>query len=448
MAGIDSVSGFVTLTLQELKALLEASFRESFGASFDVRPESNAGQIIGISAERLSDLWEACENVYTAFTPDGAVGPSLDNVAAITGTIREPATPSTGTYYPTGTNGTLIVAGKQVSVVGTGAVFETMADTTLATATAWANSTAYTLGQVRRNGSTQRCYICITAGTSAGSGGPDADSEDITDGTAHWRCLGDGAAYNSVAVQSVEDGPYIAAAGTLRTIETPVSGWSGGNNNIDAVTGTDIESDAALRLRRESELRGAGRAAVPAIQTRLMQVDGVTAAVVFDNPDDTTDADGLPPHSIEALVTGGDDTEVAQAVFENVAAGIQTYGSTTEAITDTQGVLRSISFSRPTAIDVYVVVTLEVDPSVWNDDSPDEIEQAIVDYGDAQLTGRNVVASAIEAQCFTVAGVLDATCYIGTSPSPATRTTIQVALREYAEFDTSRISVTATPGVP
>lgn len=448
MAGIDSVSGFVTLTLQELKALLEASFRESFGASFDVRPESNAGQIIGISAERYSDLWEACENVYTAFTPDGAVGPSLDNVAAITGTVREAATPSTGTYYPTGTNGTLIAAGKQVSVVGIGTVFETIAGVTLATATAWAGSTAYTLGQVRRNGSTQRCYICITAGTSAGSGGPDADSADITDGTAHWRCLGDGAAYGEVEVQSVEDGPFIAAAGTLRTIETPVSGWAGGNNNLDAVTGTAIETDAALRLRRESELRASGRAAVPAIRARLMQVDGVTAAVVFDNPDDTTDADGLPPHSIEALVTGGDDTEVAQAVFENVAAGIQTYGSTTESITDTQGIVRSISFSRPTEIAIYVSVVLTVDASVWDDDSPDAIKQAIVDFGDGQPTGKNVVASSIVAQCFQVAGVLDAVAYIGTAPSPGASTTIQIALREFAEFDTSRISVTATPGVP
>lgn len=49
----------------------------------------------------------------------------------------------------------------------------------------WATSTAYTVGQcVRANG---LGYICITAGTSAGSGtGPSGTSSDITDGTAHW----------------------------------------------------------------------------------------------------------------------------------------------------------------------------------------------------------------------------------------------------------------------
>lgn len=34
-----------------------------------------------------------------------------------------------------------------------------------------------------------RCYICITGGTSAGSGGPLGVGTDITDGTVHWRFL-------------------------------------------------------------------------------------------------------------------------------------------------------------------------------------------------------------------------------------------------------------------
>jgi hypothetical protein len=49
---------------------------------------------------------------------------------------------------------------------------------------AWAASTAYAVGVLRTNGG--NTYICITAGTSAASGGPTGTGADITDGTVHW----------------------------------------------------------------------------------------------------------------------------------------------------------------------------------------------------------------------------------------------------------------------
>lgn len=55
--------------------------------------------------------------------------------------------------------------------------------------TAWATETAYTLGQRRTNDS-GKVYECITAGTSAASGGPTGTNADITDGTAHWAYKG------------------------------------------------------------------------------------------------------------------------------------------------------------------------------------------------------------------------------------------------------------------
>lgn len=48
----------------------------------------------------------------------------------------------------------------------------------------WAGSTAYTVGAFRTNGANQ--YKCVTAGTSASSGGPTGTGAGITDGTAVW----------------------------------------------------------------------------------------------------------------------------------------------------------------------------------------------------------------------------------------------------------------------
>lgn len=51
--------------------------------------------------------------------------------------------------------------------------------------TAWASSTAYTLGTRRYNGS--NVYAVATAGTSAASGGPTGTGSGITDGTVVWN---------------------------------------------------------------------------------------------------------------------------------------------------------------------------------------------------------------------------------------------------------------------
>lgn len=51
-------------------------------------------------------------------------------------------------------------------------------------APAWAISTAYVVDDLRTNGA--NVYVCKTAGTSAGSGGPTGTGTAITDGTAIW----------------------------------------------------------------------------------------------------------------------------------------------------------------------------------------------------------------------------------------------------------------------
>jgi len=50
--------------------------------------------------------------------------------------------------------------------------------------TAWAISTAYAVDALRENGG--NAYICTTAGTSAGSGGPTGTGTGISDGSAVW----------------------------------------------------------------------------------------------------------------------------------------------------------------------------------------------------------------------------------------------------------------------
>lgn len=50
----------------------------------------------------------------------------------------------------------------------------------------WAASTAYVVGDLVRNDSPARVYVCTAAGTSAGSGGPTGTGASITDGGVTW----------------------------------------------------------------------------------------------------------------------------------------------------------------------------------------------------------------------------------------------------------------------
>ena len=68
---------------------------------------------------------------------------------------------------------------------------------TVATDSNWAASTAYTVGDVVVNDS-DKVYVCDTAGTSAGSGGPTGTGANITDGSTRWDYLRTGSTYFKV----------------------------------------------------------------------------------------------------------------------------------------------------------------------------------------------------------------------------------------------------------
>jgi uncharacterized phage protein gp47/JayE len=382
-------TGFDVPTLQDLIDIQVALYQSQFSASIDVSEASPFGQLAAINAERELLIWQGLQAVWAAFTTDGATGASLDQLAGLTGSVRRAAAPSTVTATLSGTPATLIPAGSVASVTGTGARFVTLADATI------------------------------------GGGGT-----------------------VSAAIESQEDGAIVAAAGTLTVIETPISGWTGVTNPLDAVLGNDVESDAAFRVRREQEIRAIGNAAVESIRASLLQVASVTQAAVFENATDVTDADGVPPHSVECLVQGGADADIRESIFASKAAGIRAYGSTTGTVTDSQGFSHEIDFTRPSTVDIYVGVELIIDANEYPSDGDAQIEAALVAYGDAQRMGKNVVASALESRCFTIPGVLEAICKIGTSASPTLRTTIAINLRQIADLDTGRISVTTTPGTP
>lgn len=445
--------GYSAKTYEEAAEEIADSLRDGFTESVDLAAVGPFGQFQALLAEAVAEAWEALQAAYSSFDRDAAEAAALELIGGITGTTRREATPSTlqdadgiGTMIATGTNATALTAGRVASVAVTGVRFVTTEAATLATATAWATGTAYVVGDIRTNAT--RIYICRTAGTSAGSGGPTSTSADITDNTAHWRYLGEGAAYALVLAESEDTGPKVAASYTLTTIETPVAGWSSVNNLADAELGEDEETDPEFRSRQEAELVANEGSTFAAIRNDLLDVDGVTQVRLFPNRTMSTDADNVPAKAIEAVVVGGTNADIAASLWTHVAASIDTYGSTSVAHEDEEGNDQTVRFSRPTSVPIYCAYTVIKDPDLYPDDGDDQIAAAGLAFGDLSTMGKNVVASAMEAQAFTVPGVLEVICAIGIAVSPTLRTTIQIGPRELATFDSARFTVASSDGVP
>ena len=402
MPGI-TTTGFEPKPLEDIKSDLETGFRAVFGAAITTIAQSVFGQLIGIFSDRLADLWQLGLALYNATTREGATGVQLDNIGALTGTVRRAASYTEITCTCSGTNPTVISAGQLISIPGVGTQFTNDAP-----------------------------------GTITGSPA-------------------------SIVFRAVETGPKTAYANTITQIDTPVSGWTSvtnpaDHNTLPNVLGSDIESDAAYRLRQVQEIRALGASTVAAIRAKVGALSGVTGVFVFENVSDSTDGDGLPPHSFEVVVSGGDNTEIAETIVQYKPAGIATYGSTTVAVNDANGFGVNIKFSRPSVVEAYVTVNLTADRSKYPTNGDDLVKQAIADlapyYGiGVELRSSELMPAYVPNRLLPdttgVYGVLESALpLIGIAPSPGTSTTLVAGNREMFELDTARIVVNSTLVIP
>lgn len=387
-------AGFVRKTLEDILSEIESDERVKIDAGLDVQPETPIGQLNGIFAAKLAEVWEQMEAINANQYPDSASDFGLVGVASLTGTFPAAATKGTVVLKLTLGAAVTVPAGSVAAVFG---------DPT----NRWVTTVAVT---------------SVLAGVF------------------------------TVAAEAELAGNISAAAATITLIVTPVAGWTLVTNDADAIEGTEIDTDAQLRIRREQELSLAGSTTINAIRADLLQVEDVTSVTVFHNPTDFTDANGLPPHTVEALVLGGTNQAVADALFDTVAGGIDTFGGFEVTVIATQGTSHLLRFSRPTAIDILVEIDLDI-----STDYPATGDAAVADaiklYVDGLPVGNDVFLSQINGPAIGAAeGIIDVTAIRIGSVLPAVAPVAvdyTIEARELAEMTLSaNVTVTTSPGSP
>ncbi|NIQ92440.1 MAG: hypothetical protein GWN93_27045 [Deltaproteobacteria bacterium] len=456
--------GFVTKRLQDIKTEIEDSIRDVLGTAINLLPTESLGQVVGILSEREALLWELAEDVYNSQYPGSASGASLDYVVSLTGIERLGATFSQGVITCFGTQSTIIPAGSVVSVAGNpDARFETDGSATIGPGTDEVQTITFSgtptsgeftlifsgeetaaiqwddaaidvqnalnalsaLSAVTVSGSFGAGFVVTFAGADGEQPQPDLEegnTNTLDDGSPVTISIAEttpGKLPNvDVSVTAETAGAISALAGTLTVIETVVAGWDSCTNAADIVEGKNIETDAELRVRRLQTLSQPGSATVDAIRAKILSIDEVKAAVVFENIQDVTDGEGRPPHSIAPVVLDGDDNDIALAIQTVRPAGIQMFGDVSVVVQDSQGFDQEIKFSRPTEIDIYLEVDIKTD-STFPTGGEDAITDAILDYAGINFSiADDVITSQLYCPIHEIQGVTDIDLRIDTSNIP------------------------------
>jgi len=129
MAGL-TPQGFQIKTLDEIQKSIAENLRIGLGPATNTTPSSRIGQFIDIISNELFSLWLGLENTYNAYYPDSASGTSLDNVVAITNTVRNNATAAQGQVFFQGDDAVVVPNGTLVAN-SNGNAFSTQAAITL-----------------------------------------------------------------------------------------------------------------------------------------------------------------------------------------------------------------------------------------------------------------------------------------------------------------------------
>lgn len=481
---VKTLEGIVAPSQDQIRTWIGELFKEIFGASATTHKTTPNGKLIDFATRIAVTYFEGGAGAANASWFTGATGVALEKILSLFAFSRIPASSSIVSAVVYGADATVIGGGSLVSVADTETVFVLAQGVVLGGGTgyvvvikAFSSGDDYTVeiaGQpwnfVALNDSGQDIAEGVRDAIIAGGQQVTAVVPPHADPDGNWLIvvedngLGpftltaygtgdaqlDAYAAKRTTALAESPGPYEALAGTLTGIKTSVNGWEGVTNTSDATLGANAETDAAYRLRHRAQLLGKGSASVQAIGDALAVLEGVTYVAVRENDTDVVDEEGLPKHSVRVTILGGDDLEIAQTIFKKKAAGIKTYGNTSEFVVDGEGNPKEIFFQRPVLKYVWAEIVItpgEKYPVIGDPEAA--IAAAVALWGDANISiADDVERFAFGAPINVVPGVKGATVRLGYTLNeldpepPVFLADLIIASTELALFDSSRILVT------
>lgn len=346
--------GFKRKRYADIRNDLAIQWKEKFGENSRTDEKSVNGILISLIAYVVSPLWMLAEKVYNNSFVHKAEGNSLSGLVENRFMQRRPAEKSQGEIVITGEPGTTIEAGFTVSHINS---YVTVEDV-----------------EIGIDGTVEAWIIAIIAGANGN-----------------------------------------APANTVIEIDTPLVGVDSVTNPEPIIGGREEETDAELKERYDRSYAIGGSGTLPSIEAALLGLPQVRDARVYENTT-IVENNGVPPKSIAPFVYGGDDDEIARAVFEMKAGGIQSFGNIEKTVVDSRGELHTVGFTRPDVVEVFVEINLDTD-SNFPINGLERVRSKVIEYIggiDKDATeysglgqGQNIIYTRIIAAIQKVPGIVD-----------------------------------------
>lgn len=385
-------SGFFSPTYAEVLDNIQDKFKSVFGNDIALESNSNFGIQSRIDALIIYDAYQELQkNFYNSFVST-AKETALDRLGSNYGVTRKVAEPSYAELTIRTHEEYLIQAGEQFETED-GIVFTLLSDVLTA----------------------KDPNIPVVPSSKDEDQDTDDDNSDTDDDDQDSEPTG--TFVGKGMAQSIETGTMNnVKANTIIVVSNP-------DDNIDSVTnekaaggGQDQETDEAYSERIMLENVAKDGSTEKGVYAALMNLSGVRQVGFVPNPTAEIDKDGNPPYSIHTYVLGGNGQEIAQALYDNIAAGTIFVGDESYTVTDVNGFPKTMNFSFATELDIYVDVKLKTN-DLWNTDSdPDELKQEIADQIQQLKMGSPVLSTRLYSVIYDFEGISEALVSIGSSP--------------------------------
>lgn len=468
--------GFNIKRLDTIMEEIHTDLTEAFGFDTRLTKPSFLDTLITTFSYQISDLWETAQDNYYAKYPATATGVSLDNAVQYGGIRRAANKRTSYRLHCTGDDGTYV---REEAIVAT----NTSPEVRLKNADEFEiTRDAFNRVSIKVASAEVGVYSVTINGSQYSFSSPDRVEEDIITGLAksitddgytitaknntltiedktisrsNVLILSDNLTTSSVTVIATflteEYGKITLPYGIVTKMVNNVTGFTAVTNLLEPTYGRKQENDIELRQSYIAKSALRSNTMIESIVGELLNnIENVESASGYENDTDYVDSRGLPPHSIEIIVEGGDNSEIAQAILRRKAGGIQTYGSIEVGVPGVYGDTIPVRFNRPDYLYTWLKVVLHGDKSQLPTNYASLTIQALISDGAEFVAGTNLLTQLLNDGIYdAVAGLTYVEIYTayGTSStyvpesSDYKQKNIIVTSRQKVLIDEKRIEV-------
>lgn len=356
-------NGFVLKPYEAILEEVQNRLKANLGDDIDLSDNSFLGQMAASLAYEIAGFWQVLEAVYTSAYLSTAAGDNLDAVSAVMGLTRTTAVAAIGTVT-------------------------------------FSRSEAATVD------------IDIPLGTRVSN-----QDTSIIFATTEKATLAAGATSVNVPVDAKVPGANSnVAIGAITNMVDTIAGIETVTNVAATTLGADAESDAELRLRTRTYTPDA-KATIAALTSILEAIDGVTDVLVTE---DTSS------HTVTAVLIGGADAAITEAIAATRPAGIP------------------VTWSHATTVLIAVTATVSKKTGYTAATVLANITAALTDYFDGLNIADAVTYSSLVSAILSATGVDTLTALSatdGTTTINALGSSIPIASTKKATGGTNTVTV-------